>query len=441
MAMGRLRGKARGSENIWPGFVDALATLLLVIIFLLVVFVLAQVLLSQAITGKDEALQRLGEQVNELAELLDLERQANADLRLNIAQLSSSLQESVAARDQLSEALAAMTARAERAESDLASSQSALAAKDDELQQQLLQLESLKRDISTLQELRQKLESEISTLTGTLEQRDQELGELRDRTKELQAELDDAEERTVLAQKEIEEREVRLSELLDLYAKLEGENEAERKLSEDQRSQIALLNQQVSALRIEIERLNAALDAADIKDKENQVTIADLGKRLNRALASRVEELSRYRSEFFGRLREVLGNRPGIQIVGDRFVFQSEVLFASGSAELEPGGQAQMAQLAQTLLQISREIPSDLAWVMRVDGHTDPIPIATAQFPSNWELSSARAISVVKFLIQQGVPADRLAATGFAQHQPLDARQDEIGNRRNRRIELKLTER
>jgi chemotaxis protein MotB len=245
----------------------------------------------------------------------------------------------------------------------------------------------------------------------------------------------------VLAQKELEEREVRLSELLDLYSKLDEENKAERKLSTEQRSQIALLNQQVQALRREIERLNAALDAADIKDKESQATIADLGKRLNRALASKVEELSRYRSEFFGRLREVLGNRPGIQIVGDRFVFQSEVLFPSGSADLQPGGEAQMQQLAETLLEISREIPSELAWVLRVDGHTDPVPISTAQFPSNWELSSARAISVVKFLISQGVPAERLAATGFAQYQPLDARKDEIGYRRNRRIELKLTER
>jgi chemotaxis protein MotB len=194
-------------------------------------------------------------------------------------------------------------------------------------------------------------------------------------------------------------------------------------------------------LREQLARLNDILDAADAQNKQQQVQIADLGRRLNIALASKVQELARYRSEFFGRLRQVLGEHPDIQIVGDRFVFQSEVLFETGSAELGEEGRVQMARLARTLLDISKEIPAELDWVLRVDGHTDNRPISTAQFPSNWELSTARAISVVKFLIEQGLPPSRVAATGFGEFQPIDPDDDEIAYRRNRRIELKLTQR
>ncbi|MGQ3028264.1 MAG: peptidoglycan -binding protein, partial [Ferrovibrionaceae bacterium] len=195
------------------------------------------------------------------------------------------------------------------------------------------------------------------------------------------------------------------------------------------------------ALREQMASLQKALDASEAKDKEQEAQISDLGRRLNVALARKVEELSKYRSEFFGRLREVLGNRRDVQIVGDRFVFQSEVLFPSGSAELNDAGREQMAKLAKTLMEISAEMPQDLPWILRVDGHTDRIPIKTAQFPSNWELSTARAATVAKFLIGQGVPPNRIAAAGFGEFQPLDDRDDEIALRRNRRIELKLTER
>lgn len=439
--MARTRANTGGSANIWPGFVDALATLLLVIIFLLVVFVLAQVLLSQAITGKDEALDRLSRQVNELAQMLDLERQANADLRLNIAQLSSSLQKSVAARDALSERLAQANARTDAAESALASARASLGDSTEKAKSYLLEIESLKRDIVALRQIREDLETRVGTLASELSARDRDLGNLRDRSKELEANITDARERTLLAQKEVEKRDIRLSEVYDLFAALEAENEKEKNLSKEQKSQISLLNQQIIALRKELARLNTVLEASEAKDLESQAAIKNLGARLNKALASKVEELSRYRSEFFGRLRKVLGNRPGIQIVGDRFVFQSEVLFASGSAELEPKGREQMVHLATSLIEISRQIPGGLNWVLRVDGHTDHVPIKTAQFPSNWELSSARAISVVKFLIGNGVSGQRLVAAGFGEFQALDPRRDEIGRRRNRRIELKLTQR
>jgi chemotaxis protein MotB len=266
-------------------------------------------------------------------------------------------------------------------------------------------------------------------------------GALRDRSRELEAQLASEQERTSLAQKEIEKRDVRLAELVELYNTLQGDYERERKLTEAQKSQAAALNAQVQALRREIEKLAGLLGEAEEKDKQKEAVIADLGRRLNRALASKVEELSRYRSEFFGRLREVLGDRRDVQIVGDRFVFQSEIFFDTASADLGEGGKEQLGKLATALTEIAKRIPPEINWVLRVDGHTDRRPISTPRFPSNWELSAARAISVVQYLIQQGVPAERLVAAGFGAEQPLDRRDDEAAFRRNRRIELKLTER
>jgi chemotaxis protein MotB len=215
----------------------------------------------------------------------------------------------------------------------------------------------------------------------------------------------------------------------------------ERTQTAEARLQVDALNRQIGSLRDELARLNAVLEASEAKSREQNVQIVDLGKRLNAALASKVEELARYRSEFFGRLREVLGDRPDIRVVGDRFVFQSEVLFQSGSADLQEGGRAQITQLARTLAEVAAKIPPDISWVLRVDGHTDRVPIATARFPSNWELSTARAVAVVKQLTERGIPSARLAATGFGEFQPLDAREDAGAYQRNRRIEFKLTER
>ncbi len=377
MAIARYR-RQRPTADAWPGFVDVLSTLLLVIVFVLVMYVLAQFFLSQALSGRDKALAALNRQIAELAEMLSLEQKAGAELRLSVAQLSASLQESAAARDRLAAQVSGLQTRADEAERALAESRSI-----------------------------------IVVLEGRLKE----------------------------AQGELKTRLERIDELAGKLTSTESALEGERKLSAEARSQVDLLNRQILALRQQLGRLEAALDAAEKKDRESQVQIADLGRRLNLALAQKVEELSRYRSEFFGRLREVLGNRRDVAIVGDRFVFQSEVLFPSGSAELNDAGHEQMAKLAKTLLEISAKIPTELKWVLRVDGHTDRLPIRTAQFPSNWELSTARALSVTKYLIGQGVPPERLAATGFGEFQPLDDRSDEIGYRRNRRIELKLTER
>ena len=428
------RGRARRGDHIWPGFVDALASLLLAIIFVLAVFMVTHFFLSQALSGRDEALEHLNRQLTEIADLLALERQSNDELRLNINQLSASLQVSTSERDELMINLG-------DAESKLYAVQQTVAKDRETVQAQLIQIKHLKQEILALTLIRDGLEDEVGSLAHSLEASESLAATLRDRSKNLETRLSGEKKRALLSQKEIENHEQKLSELHHQYIESAGSLSKEKEISAAAQAQVILLNQQLNALRTQLTRLNAALEAAEAKDEEKRAVIADLGKRLNVALAHKVEELSQYRSEFFGRLREILGNRRDIRVVGDRFVFQSEVFFASASAEIGPSGQAQLAQLATALLEIARSIPPELPWVLRVDGHTDVVPISTARFLSNWELSTARAVSVVKFLIEKGVAANRLAATGFGEFQPLDSRADEIGHRRNRRIELKLTER
>jgi chemotaxis protein MotB len=333
MAIGRSRGIDR-SVNYWPGFVDALATLLLVFVFLLSVFMLAQFFLSQEITGKENVLNRLTAQIRQLSEVLALERANTGSLEEQLASLRANLRGAETERDKLRGAGGGTDVKA-----------------------------------------------------------------------------------------------------------LASELEAERQLSGQQVSQIALLNQQIAALRRQLAAIEDALEVSEKRDRESQAKITDLGQRLNVALAQRVQELQRYRSEFFGRLRQILGNRPEIRIVGDRFVFQSEVFFDRGSAALRGEARPELDKLASALLDLEKQIPTDIPWVLRVDGHTDTRPIATAQFPSNWELSSARAISVVQYLISRGLNPNRLVAAGFGEFQPLDTGTSDEAFSRNRRIELKLTER
>ncbi|MBC8128710.1 MAG: peptidoglycan -binding protein [Rhizobiaceae bacterium] len=343
MALSRNRRSER-TVDYWPGFVDALSTLLLAIMFLLSVFVLAQFLLSREISGQDDALDRLNSQINELTQLLSLERSSGQDFEDQIASLQASLQS---------------------AEND-----------------------------------RSRLQSALNSGAGAAD--------------------------GAVARAEA----------------LAGELGEQQEISQRARAQVELLNQQLTALRQQIASLEEALEASESRDRESQTRIADLGSRLNVALAQRVQELARYRSDFFGRLREILADRENIRIVGDRFVFQSEVLFPSGSDVLEPAGEAEMQQLAAAIVELAREIPSDINWIIRVDGHTDNVQLSGAgRFSDNWQLSTSRAASVVKYLITQGAPADRLAATGFGEFQPIEAGDTPEVRSRNRRIELKLTER
>jgi len=461
------RLRRRSVPDIWPGFVDAISALLIIVIFLLMVFTLAQSFLSEMLSGRNEALDRLNRQVAELADMLALERGSNDDLRRDLAQLSSELQSSIATRDTLEGRLSALAgerddlaaalaarvrerdratdeaeelrARAGTVEKELEDAYKTIAADRETIRVQLATLESLRRDIAALRVVRSDLEKRVTTLAASLDENTQALTAARDRTKELQAALSSAEERTALAQEEIQQRDVRLARQLSETQKISKELSEEKALSATAQARVALLTDQITALRQQLARIARALDASEAHAEEQRAQIVNLGQRLNAALASKVEELARYRSEFFGRLREVLGDREDIRIVGDRFVFQSEVLFDSGSAELRGAGNRQIQRLAATLTEIATRIPKDIDWVLRVDGHTDRIPIQTAEFPSNWELSAARAIAVIKELLAAGLPPHRLAAAGFGEYRPLDPGNTAAALRRNRRIEFKLT--
>jgi chemotaxis protein MotB len=329
------RRRGRSSIDIWPGFVDALAQLLMVIIFLLLVFTAGQFLLSDVLSGRDKALKELQLQVNQLGDLLSLARTQNAQLSANAAGLSARLKATLAERDRLNARIGELTARAETAEKSLA---------------------------------------------------------------------------------------------------------GEQRTSAEAQAQVDALTASVAALRQQLAQIAAALDVSQTKVKSQEAQLADLGRRLNLALANKVQELARYRSEFFGKLREVLGNRPDIRVVGDRFVFQSEVLFQPGNADLGDAAKQQLDPVVAALKEIAAKIPPDLNWVLEIEGHTDHRPIHNATFASNWELSTERAISVVRYMISQGIPANRLAAAGFADTEPLDPAASTDAYRRNRRIELKLSE-
>jgi chemotaxis protein MotB len=337
------RSRRDSGMNYWPGFVDALSTLILSVIFLLTVFMVAQFFLSQEVAGKDTALARLNAQISRLSQLLSLEQTGKTNLEDQVAQLRASLSAAVGERDRLRGAAAA------------------------------------------------------SPVPGPGS--------------------GDAD---------------------NPNAKIDLEKAATARAI----AQIGNLNEQIRALRSQLAALQEALGASEAKQKDSQVRITDLGQRLNLALAQRVQELSRYRSDFFGKLREILGNRPDIRVVGDRFVFQSELFFDSGTASLRPEGRAELDQLAGALLELDKQIPPEINWVLRVDGHTDIRPLGTTSpFKSNWELSAARAISVVQYLIGKGVSPQRLVAAGFGEFQPIDPGSTDDAYSHNRRIELKLTER
>ncbi|MGI9371018.1 MAG: peptidoglycan -binding protein [Hyphomicrobiales bacterium] len=326
----------------WPGFVDAMATLLLVIIFLLSIFMLAQFMLAREITGQDSVLSQLRSQISELTELLALEKSARANADVTLAALTDKLKLAQTNNEQLIE---------------------------------MLQVETDNKSTND-------------------------------------------------------------SALSALQAKLQNE----KQLSSEALARVELLNQQISALRRQIASLNEALEASEARDKDSRAQIVDLGRRLNAALAQRVQELARFRSEFFGRLRRIMSQRSDIRVVGDRFVFQSEVLFSKGAAEINPLGEVELEKLANAIKELEGQIPEDLDWVLRVDGHTDNDPINTPQFKSNWELSAARSIAVVKLLIEKGIPPKRLVAAGFGEYQPIDQADTDEAKSRNRRIELKLTQ-
>ena len=430
MAISTRRSRTQ-ETNIWPGFVDALAALLMVIIFVLMIFIVAQFYLTQLLSGRDDDLAKLQGQILELGELLSIERTTNAKLANNIDRLNESLviattkqetlnskiSELIILNDSLGGQVNILTAERDALDKNLKLSQSSLAMSQSDLEGALQQLKNI--------------ETELEAKALQNKQTKKELDETRKLSLLMQSDLDEARD---LLQKII----IKLSkEKLHLVNLKELNKELNSKYSTTTNQ----LNEQILALKREMMSLNDILKKSEMENELKNVKIVDLGRKLNRALASRVQELAKFRSEFFGRLQDVLKNRRDIRTVGDRFVFQSEVLFASGASDIATAGKKELAQLAKTLNSIAPNIPKKINWILQIEGHTDHIPISNKRFQNNWELSAARAISVVEFLIGQGVPADRLSAAGYGEFQPLDKRRDEIGNRRNRRIEMKLTQR
>ena len=392
MALARLGGARRPDSYTWPGFVDALATLLMVIIFVVLVFVLIQVNLAYRVSGQDATLNDMRAQIANLGELLNIERKQSADLSAELDRITSQLLSTEADRDSLTAQLADMTALRESLSADLVSKSAALATKDAEITR--LIAENAATD-SDLKAARAALEDRLAALT------------------EAQGALNDATAR---------------------IGSLEDETAASR-------AEVIQMANAMTALRQRIEQLTALLAEKEAQAARDKIAIASLGKSLNNALATRVQELQRFRSEFFGRLSEVLEGREDVRIVGDRFVFQSEVLFAQGQASIGPQGQQQLTELAAALNQIAAEIPDDIDWVLQVEGHTDDIPVRAGRFADNWDLSTERALSVVRFLSGTGLEARRLAAAGYGEFQPLDDAGTDTARRRNRRIEMKLTQR
>ena len=387
------RSSTRGAESfIWPGFVDALATLLMVIIFVLMVFFLIQINLAQRVSGQDAALERLRGEISSLSDLLNLEKQNNDALAADNQQLSLALNQS-------------------------------------------------KAQIATL-------DGRIALLEDSLSIANAEKTDLEDVLKTVINRAEDAEKSRDDALSEIEQQQLMLAALearLEEMTAARNEEANARSAAEGEvqasKEEIFILTQSVLGLKEKLGQLQALLD-----DKTEEARIAkeasvNLTRQLNNALTSKILELQKFRSEFFGRLRNVLKDRSDITIVGDRFVFQSEVLFDAGSANVGPEGEKQLLQLSSALLEIADNIPTDIDWVLQVTGHTDNIPINTPRFRDNWDLSTERALSVVRYFVLAGIDPDRLAAAGFGEHHPLDPTDSVAARAKNRRIEIKLTRR
>ncbi len=406
--------------NVWPGYVDVLSALLMVVIFVLMIFTLAQFMLSEILSGQENELSQLHRQISEITELLGLEKKKSGELVTHIADLSEQVESLTGDKNKL-------IAEVEFSEI--------------EIRDQLMVMASLQEDISALRKIREELEKKAGRLVASLANKELEIGNIRDRSKVLEAKLSAQTERTILVQKETEEKSIRIQALSALVGNQEQALKEEKELSANVRAEVVLLNRNIMNLKKQLEEITQALSISEKKTLTQAREINDLGKKLNLALARRVNKLEQYRSEFFGRLNEVLGDNPFVFIEGDRFIFQAELLFGSGSATLEEEGKRQLGRLSGILKELSQKIPDDINWILRIDGHTDQVPIHNEVFSSNWELATARSLSVVHFLSEMGIPEHRMAAAGFSKYHPLDPANTEEALRKNRRIEIKLTSR
>ena len=472
---GRRRRQNNGLDA-WPGYVDALSTLLMVTIFVLLVFVLAQGLLSVTLTSKDRALERLNQQIAQLTDMLSLEKGRAADLQNNVAGLAHDLGDVTTARDALAKQLAtaqaqlaqnsaqvtALTAQRDKLAAQLSDSteqsQSASSRLND-MQGQLTQQTSATADAQTqlatlraaLADTQQKLQADQTQLaqaSAAAAAAKSTSDSSTTRVTQLQSQLAAMETRAKTAEASLATQATQLAQDKAQIAQQAGQVSAgdtaltqQKQLTDTANAQLALLTQQMTALRAQLDAISAALQLQESQGRDKDAQIADLGRKLNLALAAKVQELQRYRSDFFGELRQVLQNQPNIKIVGDRFVFQSDVLFPSNSADLTSDGQVQIDKIGAAIKSIMKEIPANITWVLRVDGHADSIPITGGPFKDNWQLSSARAIAVVQLLILDGVPASHLAAAACGDTQPIDPGTSPAALAKNRRIEFRLNDR
>ena len=376
MALNKIR--RRHVDYTWPGFVDALSSLLMVIIFVLMIFVLSQFFLSQKMNGQDEALVKLKTNLIELSELLSIERNVTIELtssltifenKINIIQ--SKLEQEKIKNDNNKEKL-------QQNEKTIRLSKFKISELEEILNKKIEEVLNSKNTILSLENNLQKRKSEVEIKTDTLKANKEEINKL-------------------------------------TAASIQ--------------------------LRNKLSQIQTLLTAYKAKDKKDNVKTLNIGKDLNSALARRVEELQKFKSEFFGRVKELIKDRPEIRIVGDRFVFQSEVLFSIGSVEIGPKGQLEMINLASTLVEIEKSLPTDIDWILQIEGHTDNLPVKEGQtYKDNWELSTKRALSVLRFLIKQGINPSRLSASGYGSFQPIDINNNANARKKNRRIEMTITQ-
>ena len=398
MSVSRLGSRDRLQSYTWPGFVDALASLLMVFVFVLMVFVLIQANLAYRLSGKDASLSALQSELATISSLLGKERDETA---------------------RLSSALASSNDALKQAQDDILNLSSALAKSEASEASQLAQLQALNAQLTAQAARNDSLRQSLDDANQALDQKQIALLALQARNQALMTQSTD---------------------LSDNLTQTQAALATQEELTQESKLEIERLIAATLTLRNELNELRALLAEKEAQSLADKVTIASLGKSLNEALASRVQELQRFKSDFFGRLRDILGSRGDVTIVGDRFIFQSEVLFDQGRASLGEDGSQQLQQIGDALLEISKDIPSDIPWILQVDGHTDDVPVAGV-YADNWQLSTERALSVVRYLIDYGVPADKLAATGYGEFQPIAKGTSIDARRRNRRIELKFTQR
>ena len=463
------RRRQHNGLDAWPGYVDALSTLLMVTIFVLLVFVLAQGLLSVTLTGKDKALERLNQEISQLTDMLSLERGRAADLQGNVASLAHDLAEVTTARDALAHRLStaeaavaqdatqvsSLTAARDRLTAQLADSvvqaQSASARLNDiqgQLGQQTQaaatansQLVTTQTALTATQQKLSRTDVSLSQATAATHAADMRAADLQTQLTTALARADTAEANLATANSSLQQDQSQLAQEQQAVSAGSSALSQQKQATSAANADIALLDQQMAQLRAQLTAIASALQLQENQGRDKDAQIADLGRKLNLALAAKVQELQRYRSDFFGKLREILKNQPNIKVVGDRFVYESDVLFPVDGANMTPAGQSQIGDIATAVKGIMKEIPPNISWMLRVDGHADSQPVTSGQYKNNWELSAARAIAVVQLLIQDGVPADHLAATAFADTQPIDPAHNAVAYAKNRRIEFRLTDR